>query len=86
MELTPPGDLSIRAISSFGRDGSGEVYICDLRGEVLKIVPREMVDVNGDGVADSCRCPADWDGDGATNSNDISEFLSSWLAALSGGC
>jgi hypothetical protein len=30
-------------------------------------------------------CRADWNGDGAVNSNDISAFLTSWLASISGG-
>ena len=29
-------------------------------------------------------CPADWDNDGAANSNDISAFLTTWLAELAG--
>ncbi len=39
-ELDPPGNLSIRYISSFGEDGKGEVYILDRSGgEVFKIIP-----------------------------------------------
>jgi hypothetical protein len=38
-ELDPGDGLSIDNISSFGEDGSGEVYIVDLGGEVFKIVP-----------------------------------------------
>ncbi len=30
-------------------------------------------------------CVADWDGDGAVSSNDISAFLGSWLASVQGG-
>ncbi len=30
-------------------------------------------------------CPADWDDDGAVNSNDISAFLTSWLASIGAG-
>jgi glucose/arabinose dehydrogenase len=42
-ELAPGGGLSINSISSFGEDASGELYICDLGGEVFKIVPRTGV-------------------------------------------
>ncbi|HSQ59625.1 MAG TPA: PQQ-dependent sugar dehydrogenase [Acidobacteriota bacterium] len=38
-ELAPGGGLSIGSISSFGEDARGEIYICDLGGEVFKIVP-----------------------------------------------
>ncbi len=38
-ELDPGNGLSIDNISSFGEDGSGEIYIVDLGGEVFKIVP-----------------------------------------------
>ncbi|MCH7840399.1 MAG: PQQ-dependent sugar dehydrogenase, partial [Planctomycetes bacterium] len=39
-ELQPPGELTLRNISSFGLDAAGELYICDLfGGEVFKIVP-----------------------------------------------
>jgi cysteine-rich repeat protein len=38
-ELAPDGGLAINSISSFGEDARGEIYICDLGGEVFKIVP-----------------------------------------------
>jgi glucose/arabinose dehydrogenase len=39
-ELAPGNGLAIRAISSFGEDAQGELYICDLAdGDVFKIVP-----------------------------------------------
>jgi len=38
-ELDPPGSLAINLISSFGQDAAGEMYICDLTGEVFKIIP-----------------------------------------------
>ncbi len=38
-DLAPGGGLTIRSVSSFGRDAAGEIYICDLGGEVFKIVP-----------------------------------------------
>ncbi len=42
-ELDPPGSQSIDEITSFGRDGLGEIYICDqgslsANGEIFKIV------------------------------------------------
>ncbi|MEE2906654.1 MAG: PQQ-dependent sugar dehydrogenase [Planctomycetota bacterium] len=39
-ELTPNAG-AIGAISSFGEDYYGELYICDLNGEIFKIVPDE---------------------------------------------
>ncbi|MBI1815504.1 MAG: PQQ-dependent sugar dehydrogenase [Deltaproteobacteria bacterium] len=38
-DLAPGGGLSIDLLSSFGEDARGEIYICDLGGEVFKIVP-----------------------------------------------
>ena len=38
-ELAPGGGLTIGSLSSFGEDARGEIYICDLDGEVFKIVP-----------------------------------------------
>ncbi|MCH8913435.1 MAG: PQQ-dependent sugar dehydrogenase, partial [Planctomycetes bacterium] len=42
-ELDPPGAQSIDFLTSFGRDGLGEIYICDqgsssANGEIFKIV------------------------------------------------
>jgi hypothetical protein len=37
-ELSPDFG-SISSISGFGRDAAGEIYICDLGGEVFKIIP-----------------------------------------------
>ncbi|MBI5863115.1 MAG: PQQ-dependent sugar dehydrogenase [Planctomycetes bacterium] len=54
-ELDPPGSLTINSISGFGRDALGEVYICDLGGEVFKILPAETPpDCNVNGQTDSC--------------------------------
>ncbi len=54
-ELDPPG-YAISSISSFGEDARGEVYICDLGGEVFKIVPVtptiSYADVDCNGVVD----------------------------------
>jgi len=39
-DFVPSDALTIRDISSFGKDAAGELYICDLRGgEVFKIIP-----------------------------------------------
>ena len=38
-DLDPPGSTSIASPSGFGLDGNGEMYICDLGGEVFKILP-----------------------------------------------
>ena len=38
-QLAPGGNRSIDSIAGFGTDARGELYICDLRGEVYKIVP-----------------------------------------------
>ena len=38
-DLAPGGGVSINSVSSFGEDARGEIYICDLGGEVFKIVP-----------------------------------------------
>jgi len=54
-ELAPGGGLTINGIASFGLDAYGEIYICDLGGEVFKIVP--------DGVASSCGSPGVGPGD-----------------------
>jgi cysteine-rich repeat protein len=37
-ELAPGGGRTIDSIAGFGTDARGELYICDLRGEVYKIV------------------------------------------------
>ncbi len=42
-ELAPGGGLSIGLIPSFGEDARGEIYICDVDGEVYKIVPETAV-------------------------------------------
>ena len=49
-ELDPPG-FTINSISSFGEDASGELYICDLDGEVFRVIPDGPVvgDMNVDG-------------------------------------
>lgn len=49
----------------------------------------DATDVDGDGQADQCRCPADWNADGAANFFDVLGFLSDFstqapLADLNG--
>jgi glucose/arabinose dehydrogenase len=39
LELEPDSGRVINDISSFGEDGSGELYIVDLGGEIFKIIP-----------------------------------------------
>ena len=38
-ELTPGGKRRIEAITSFGEDARGEIYIVDQEGEIFRIVP-----------------------------------------------
>jgi glucose/arabinose dehydrogenase len=66
-ELAPPsGQGAINWISSFGEDGNGEIYICDLfGGEVFKIVP--------DGAVDA-PTPHDYDNDGSVALYDLARF------------
>lgn len=42
-QLDPAGAITINSVSSFGEDADGELYICDLGGEVFKIVPAAPV-------------------------------------------
>jgi glucose/arabinose dehydrogenase len=53
-ELTPDIGV-IGSISSFGTDALGEIYICDLGGEVFKILPESVSqDCNSNLQLDSC--------------------------------
>jgi glucose/arabinose dehydrogenase len=45
---------SISSISGFGRDAAGEMYICDLNGEVFKIVPTPATGACCVGTTGSC--------------------------------
>lgn len=69
---------------TFGTRGEGKIYICG-GNSVYTVVPSVPWDINGDGVSDLCRCPADWDGDGAINSEDIGFFLEAWLESVTEG-
>ncbi len=56
-ELDPGNGLSIGAISSFGEDAFGELYICDTQGhELFKIIAavQSKPDCNDNGVPDAC--------------------------------
>ncbi|MBI5060652.1 PQQ-dependent sugar dehydrogenase [candidate division KSB1 bacterium] len=54
VDLAPDSARVIGDISSFGEDGSGELYLCDLAGgEVFKIMPDTLADCNGNGCADA---------------------------------
>ena len=70
VELDPGNGLSINQISSFGEDGTGELYIVDIDGEVFKICPAEGCCIT---------CGADIDCDGKVNLSDLiimkTEFL-----------
>lgn len=56
-ELNPPGPNRMENITSFGEDANGELYICDLDGEIYKIVdcvqPQVAVN-NGTGINPVC--------------------------------
>jgi len=42
-ELVSGTGFILNAVSSFGEDSQGELYICDLGGQVYKVVPRTFV-------------------------------------------
>ncbi|MCB9850106.1 MAG: PQQ-dependent sugar dehydrogenase [Phycisphaerales bacterium] len=66
-ELAPPAaEGSIAWISSFGEDGNGELYICDIfGGEIFKIIPGGAVDAP---------TPHDYNNDGEVGYFDLSKF------------
>ncbi len=71
----PPGHGAINLISGFGEDALGELYICDLGGEVFKIVPAAIasVDADSDYTDDSCEVVpiVDCNGNGISDAVDI---------------
>ena len=67
-ELAPGGGLTINSVSSFGEDARGELYICDLGGEIYKVIP------------ETPPCPADFNGDGVANTLDFLDFLNAYNA------
>lgn len=82
----------VNSVVSFGEDAAGEMYICDLNGEVFRIIPRCRADVNGDGMVNTQDVLAflnlwnaddlasDFNGDGLTNTQDVLQFLNDWNA------
>jgi glucose/arabinose dehydrogenase len=90
-ELAPGGGAAINSVASFGEDAAGELYICDLGGEVFRVIPRCRVDLNGDGSSNtqdvltflnlwSTTDPAaDFNADGTVNTLDVLRFLNDWL-------
>jgi len=42
-ELVAPAPFWLDSISSFGEDGRGELYVCNLSGQVFRIVPQSPV-------------------------------------------
>jgi len=69
-ELAPRDARTIDSVSSFGRDASGELYICDLGGEVFKLVPADatapLMDSDPPDGAIDARRPFDPDGSNPT--------------------
>ncbi len=73
-ELQPMGG-GLTQITSFGEDGTGEMYIIARGGRIFKIVPDGVAlgDMNGDGV-----CLWDLDANGSVGVSDLLELLASW--------
>lgn len=74
-ELDPSGSQSITSISGFGEDANGEIYICDLGGEVFKILSEGITGACCIGSSGTCvdiyesNCNAGggtWMGEGTT--------------------
>jgi len=67
-ELAAGGGPPISLITSFGEDAAGELYVCDVQGDVFRIEPGTIVDCNQNGVHDSCDLARgtshDWNGNG----------------------
>jgi glucose/arabinose dehydrogenase len=66
-ELDPPGALAINAVSSFGEDARGEIYVCDQFGEVFQIIP-----------VVATISPYDLDCSGAVDVNDLVTTVLQW--------
>lgn len=83
---------SINSVVSFGEDADGEVYICDLDGEVFRIGARCRADLSGDGQLNTDDVllflnlwneddpGADFNGDRAINTRDVLAYLNAWHA------
>jgi len=82
-ELEPAGPPSIQNVVAFGEDAWGEIYICDMTGDLFKIVPAiAPPDANGNGIPDTCEniepIPGDIDGDGDIDFADLLVILANW--------
>jgi len=68
-ELEPAGAPTISAVTSFGEDANGELYICDYTdGEIYRIDPAGgSSDCNANGVADGCDISTGFSQDVNTN-------------------
>jgi glucose/arabinose dehydrogenase len=67
-EFSPGGPFDIDFISSFGVDAHGELYLCDLTGDVYKVIPVEPLQVVASSPADNivdARQPSTLDGSDA---------------------
>jgi len=76
--LTPYNGGTINSIASFGEDASGELYICDLGGEVFRIIAE---DKDGDGLTNTEELgygtdpnDADTDNDGLNDGLEINVY------------
>lgn len=85
VELDPPNGI-ITSIVGFGEDARGELYICELGGEVWKIVPSSAPpDLNGNGVPDSCEFKSgDVNRNGVVNTDDLIQVITTWGTCV--GC
>jgi glucose/arabinose dehydrogenase len=63
-QLDPPGSF-VDNVVSISEDANGELYICDLAGEVFRVIP--------DGVV-SAPTPSDYDNDGDVDGADADAF------------
>jgi glucose/arabinose dehydrogenase len=87
-ELAPSGGGFINSIASFGEDAYGEVYICDLGGEIFKIIPVGPItpDCNSNGIHDDCDIRSGMSTD--SNGNGVLDECEPWClgdADCSGG-
>ncbi len=82
VELNPPGSANFVAISSFGEDASGELYIVDQPGTNAGVVYKIIPTVPTTPCGSDCGT-ADFNGDGDVGTDaDIEAFF----ACLSGNC
>ncbi len=78
------GSAKARMDAVAAPDGGSVLVYADANAGTMDILSSR---VNADGTLGnpSSTCPADWNGDDAVNSNDISAFLTDWLASVSNG-